>query len=293
MQTNSLLWIVQTSGRADCFERTLASWKEHCTGEFADKVIVDDSGSEDYRTWLRRSYPDFKLISTGAANVGFARAMQKVFATFLESRATHCLYLQDDFELKAPLPIAGPLAILQAHAALTQMSFLREPWYPDEVKAGGLIQSWAARGMFVDRHEVDDQAWMTHRHWWTCNPSIFPRWIAARGWPAPSKFPTSRTTERRFSQALFRTNSSLVSGIWGGLEQDPPLRHIGEVRGGTGFRNVDFTERLVDLSRPVRLALRLAGAGRVTNKDSDQGPHPVVGDDQSVPVERPERPATD
>ena len=68
---------------------------------------------------------------------------------------------------------------------------------------------------------------MQHSSFWTCNPSIFPSWVAKKGWPeAP-------WSEMKFGQNLSAKNK--VFGIWGNRSDWVCVEHIGEERSGTEY----------------------------------------------------------
>jgi len=130
--------------------------------------------------------------------------------------------------LHSPPDLAGIMDLMQDFHDLSQLSFMRQPWYPNEIEHGGVVEALEADNpdaAFRQRYH-NDTPWVIHRAYWTCNPSVFPSWVAKRNWPAPP------WSEAWFSKALMREK---VSGIWGTRDNWVVTEHIGRDRNGTQY----------------------------------------------------------
>lgn len=184
-------------GREDYAERTLVSAAENLP-DFDYTVEVDDT--------------DHKL--------GFAGAIQAGWELALTTDADFIFHLELDFTFNRPVPIDEMRATLERHRYLAQMALLRQPWNDRERKAGGIIQADPGNFAFND-------GWIQHAKFFTTNPSLYPRWVAERGWPQ------GQQSEGHFSLKLFASDPKIRSAFWG--DGSEWVTHIGNERQGTGY----------------------------------------------------------
>lgn len=196
----SVALLVITDGRG-YLDRTIESARE-CLPDFGYEIVVDDS---EHR-------------------LGFGGAIREGWRRVLETDATHCFHLEDDFLFNHPVPLDRMLAVLRSHPHLVQMALLRQPWNERETQAGGIVQ--------MDPHlyrqvEKGNDRWLEHARNVTTNPSLWPRWVLERGWPAGNQ------SEGRFGLLLFAEDPSYRAAYWGHGEEW--CRHVGDVRAGRGY----------------------------------------------------------
>lgn len=218
---------VLTDGRQHYLEKTLPTWLE----AYGDKVIttiVDDSGNTGYRHWLIETFPNCVVTSVGKDRCGYAAAMRRVFEVVLYNESDYNLHVEDDFILHSPPDLDKVCSVLESFEDLSQISFMRQPWYNNEIEHGGVVEALEAQGARVFQQKVTNGLpWVRHNAYWTANPNVFPRWVAQRHWPdAP-------WCEMKFSQELRRDRK--ISGIWGERNNWVCVEHIGEVRNGTDY----------------------------------------------------------
>jgi hypothetical protein len=220
---------VLTDGRKQYIEKSLPTWIEQYDSQIDNKFIIDDSGDPEYRDWLSSTFPSFKIIPVAENRAGYVKAMRKVFSTVLDSGSMYCLHIEDDFILLKPFVIDDVIKVLQEFPELSQMSFMRQPWYKNEIVSGGVIDALEKVGCYFNQRYSRTPPyypWVIHKAFWTCNPSIFPAWVAKYTWPE------SDWSESEFGKKI--RSEGKVSGIWGDRKTDwISVEHIGKESNGT------------------------------------------------------------
>lgn len=219
---------VLTDGRQEYLEKSLPTWLAAYDDQLGAAVIIDDSGDTGYRHWLIETFPSCVVVAVGKDRCGYSQAMREVFGVVRYINPKYNLHVEDDFILHRPPNLDDVCAVLDSYKDLSQMSFMRQPWYPNEVAAGGVVEALEEQGAKVfNQKATAGKPWVRHNAFWTANPNVFPRWVADREWPdAP-------WCEMKFSQAL--RYDKKVSGIWGHRSNWVCVEHIGEVRNGIEY----------------------------------------------------------
>jgi hypothetical protein len=201
MSRTALLLI--SDGRNDYLEETVASAVRHLPDEvLATLIQVDDA----------------------AHHLGFAGAIQEGWSRVLATDADYVLHLEQDFTFRRDVPVDAMLDVLARHPHLVQIALLRQPWNPQERRAGGIVQQHPDAYQQVTAGGV---AWLEHRRCFTTNPCLYPRWIAERGWPDGPE------SEGRFSIDLFAADPARRAAYWGRGEEW--VTHLGDARAGWGY----------------------------------------------------------
>lgn len=219
---------VLTDGRKEYLSKTLPTWIEAYGNDIQYKAIIDDSGNTGYRHWLTETFPDFLVVAVGKDRCGYAEAMRKVFEVVRTYGQAYNLHTEDDFILHRPPDLHDIASVLDKFPDVSQMSFMRQPWYENEKRYGGVVEALEADGVKVFNQKVTGgHPWVRHNAYWTANPSVFPNWLAHRDWPDPP------WCEMYFSKGL-RIDRKF-SGIWGDRKDWVCVEHIGEVRSGNSY----------------------------------------------------------
>lgn len=192
--------LVLDDGREDYLERGMASARKFLPVERMQLVVIRDD--------------DHKL--------GFAGAIQEGWRLALGTGAEWIVHLESDFTFNRAVPLEDMISVMGGH--LTQMSLIRQPWNDEEKAAGGIVALHPDDFTSVSEN---GHTWLEHTRYWTTNPSVYPRWVAERGWP---QMPFS---EGVFGAELFGCDSKLRAGCWGRGEEW--VTHVGQVRGGGGY----------------------------------------------------------
>jgi hypothetical protein len=220
---------VLTDGRKEYISQALPTWVEAYGDKISLKAIIDDSGNTGYRHWLTETFPDFIIVAVGKDRCGYDQAMRKVFEVVREFNQPYNLHVEDDFILHTPQDLDKVCQVMDNYPSMSQMSFMRQPWYPNEIEYGGVVEAIEAangKGIFSPK-STNGQNWTRHVAFWTANPSVFPRWLADMEWPdAP-------WCEMKFSRELKRNKK--FAGIWGSRINWVCVEHIGKVQNGNQY----------------------------------------------------------
>jgi hypothetical protein len=191
---------------------TLTSITEHVAG--VDRLtIVDDSGDATWRAFLRRLGAE--VVAVDEQPAGYARAMQTVLST---AEGEHFALWEEDFRATGSIDLEAIARTLDEREHLAQIALLRQPWFGNEVAAGGVLEAHA-QGNEI---ELVDGVF-EHRAFFTTNPTVLPRRTFSRPWP------DGDWSESRFGQELLR-DASVKFGMVPGVR----LEHVGE-RTGFGY----------------------------------------------------------
>jgi hypothetical protein len=222
-----ILLAVTTDGRRECLERTIASAREQLHGLDGPHLIFDDSGDRDYQRWLRETYQRQGFtVAYGRERVGQGEALARMWKHLAGSEYRNhpwVFHLEDDFLFNRPVDLEQLREVLEEHPHLAQMALLRQPWFPGEVRAGGIIERDPDEYTQVSEGELK---WLEHRMWFTLNPCLYRRELCEL------ERPIGHSHEWHFSRRLCE-DPDVRFGLWG--DGTPWVTHIGEKRMGRGY----------------------------------------------------------
>lgn len=214
--------LVITDGRRECLEHTLDSFTTNVDQSLIEHtVIVNDSPDPDYRDFVDDLGFDLH-VPPAPRKRGFAGAIAAGWANLIGTE--YVFHLEDDFTFNRTVDLPALAGVLQEHPHLVQMALRRQPWNELEIEAGGVVEShpdWYEDATDGTHH------WLEHRAFFTTNPSLYPTWVTALGWP---QCPNS---EGVFSHLIFG-DAARRSGYWGHRDDAPWVHHIGAQRIGIG-----------------------------------------------------------
>lgn len=191
---------------------SLASIAEHVAG-VTRLTIVDDSGDASFRAKLGKRH---EVVAVAAEPAGYVPAMTTVFQM---AEGENVAFWEEDFLAIGPVDLDAMARALDEREHLAQLALMREPWYANEILAGGVLEAKAAQG---DEIELVDGVF-EHRAFFTCNPTVLPRRTLDRPWP------TGEWSESQFGQRLLK-DPSVRFGMLPGVI----VEHVGE-RTGFGY----------------------------------------------------------
>jgi hypothetical protein len=217
--------VVHTDGRRVYIEQSIASLVAQVSGPITKRVIYDDSGQAEYKAWLTERFGPLGFYVVGPARrLGFGGSMAAMWQYLDKRCSTEFVFLaEDDFVYDRPVDLVPMIDTLRTEQHLSQIALLRGPAYPKEIAAGGVIEQ--APEKYTAIH-ANGHARIEHREYWTTNPSLFRRSLVLRPWP------TAPSSERLFT-AMLNQDPDHRAAYWGA--GDAWIRHIGEVRAGTGY----------------------------------------------------------
>jgi hypothetical protein len=215
--------LVLTNGRREYLERCIASLEAMVSGPVIRRRIWDDSGDVTFRAWLRETYPAYHVMPTRVRNAGYTEAMGGIWRYVAARPGGYAFLVEEDFTFERPVDLAQLAAVLDADRNLTQVALLRQPCYPREIEAGGIVEE--APDDFTTRR-LDGLAWLEHRRFFTTNPTLFRRSLCEVPWPSGAH------SEARFGERLNEDPDNRFALFGDGT---PWVRHIGDRRTGRGY----------------------------------------------------------
>lgn len=222
-----ITWVVTTDGRKEFIEKALPTWNA-ASGSVAHRIIIDDSGNDEYRRWLSDTFTDWDVIPVGEERCGYSPAMQAMREVGLQTGAEFIFHTEDDFILNHPIDLDDIADVLRRRTYLAQIALLRQPWFGNEVEHGGLIEALEVNGQEFTEVTDGTHHWIEHRAVWTANPNMFSRDVAK------INYPNVNYSESAFMKSL-RSNKNLRCGFWGKRSDAPLVHHIGEYRNGIEY----------------------------------------------------------
>jgi hypothetical protein len=231
--------LVMTDGRRDCIERAVPSALEHLDGELSHRFIHDDSGDDGYRDWLRDRFPSFTLLTTRSRS-GFGGAYRNAWSTLAAlSDVDHVFSTEDDFVFNRRVDLALMVSVLNRNDHIVQLVLKRQAWSDEEKAAGGIIERHPADytselvpAEKIINWEIDDTRFahvVTHRRFYSTNPSLHRRSLCERGWPQDPE------SEGHLGINLMAEAPDARFAFWGTKSDAPWVEHIGRERVGTGY----------------------------------------------------------
>lgn len=201
--------VVITDGRYDYLDEMFRSLDRYVTFPFSHMRIVDDSGIPP---GLARPHPERFEVIRHSTRAGLAAAVQTAWAR-LPADVDHVFHVEEDFVFTEPVDIDGMASVLKEEPRLAQLVLKRQPWSPEEVEAGGIIE--CAPNFYAQR-----DGWVEHQRIFSLNPCLIPRDVVDAGWPAGNE--AEKTAQL---VAVGRT-----FGFWGDRVDPPRCVHIGSRR---------------------------------------------------------------
>ncbi len=218
--------VVMTNGRRDMISRLIPSLEQQA-GPFAARLICDDSGDPEYQAWLATEFPRWTVEAT-RGRIGHGPAVRFAMTRAAKLETDWVFWCEDDYEFPQRLDLGAMANVLMDEPHLKQMVVKRQPWFPSEVEAGGMIERFDPR-LFKQRTGPDGP-WVEHRQFFSLNPHLIERTLVAA---ISEKWPAVPNSEHHFSQRLFKDGRVKV-GLWGSKADPPRAIHAGE-RVGTGY----------------------------------------------------------
>lgn len=218
--------LVMTDGRREYIEKAIASAEANLHGPITRRIIHDDSGDDDYRDWLVGRFDDYEVIFHPMGRQGFGGAIRNAWRFLTGVSEEHVFHLEDDFVFNRPLSLYPMMELLENLPGLSQVALRRQPWNDNEAAAGGIVELHP--DAYTEHSCCPEHIWLEHRQFFTTNPSLYPRTLCSRGWPA------GEHSEGHFSLELLE-DPYVKCAFWGGRDSGEWVEHIGHTRAGTGY----------------------------------------------------------
>lgn len=225
MKRNDVPTIIMTHNRQpSTLDRCITSLDKYVLGHILF-AIVDDSGNADWRAEIADRY-GVPVVPVGPTPRGYAEAMSTVWEL---GRLKEVIFLvEDDFVFTRSVDVRDLSATLRNDVMIAQLVLLRQPWFGNEVAAGGLLPALEQMGHALRKRKGTYGEWIEHRATWSSNPTVMRGGL----WMEQHPWPTGDGSEYRFGQQLFANASAAVCGYWG--DGSEYVEHIGQ-RTGFGY----------------------------------------------------------
>jgi hypothetical protein len=185
-------------------------------------VLMDDtrdylSRTRDHILAALPEPPEIVIEHIDHHRRGYTAQMVDLWQQLADLDQPLVLLWEADFLPAGDVPLEAMAAILDADHDLAQIALVRQPWWPNEHAAGGLLRSLEARGIAL--FQADSH--VEHTGGWTSNPCLFRRTIAtAQPWPAAAWSESAYGAQLRAAGYRF--------AYYGHRDDSPRVLHIGE-----------------------------------------------------------------
>ncbi len=192
-----MIGVAFISDRADLYlPDCLDSLAEHVDYPFDHFTVVDDR--------------DHKL--------GLAGSVRKAWESALDASCDYLFHVEEDFRFTTDVDILDLALVLEDDPTLAQVVLKRQPWSPEEIAAGGIIE------LHPEDYE-DRGSYVVHKRIFSLNPCLIPARIMEIGWPDGNE---AAMTEQLVAMGYH-------FAFYGRWEDRPRVVHVGTVR-GQGWR---------------------------------------------------------
>jgi hypothetical protein len=243
---NSFAFVILGNGRKGYLERTIASWETNMAQKPKHQAIIDDSGNQDYRSWLQNTYGDrYDIVYPADHAVGQSQAVQKIFDYVKELDVTHVAYTEEDWVLFRTTNLEPIFNILNKNDNLLQMRLPRTIWYSDyhifDLNAGSLLLDYIKdkNSPFEFVKDIDGN-WFNLKinyYAWSHNPCVFKKEYVYEPYSQVGDH------EYNFGIDLMNKNPNATVGFWADNPFDGYVTHIG-IRNGIVLNSLHPYEKL-------------------------------------------------
>lgn len=184
----------------------------------------------DLRHTMRDSVPPSTVIDDRDHRLGLAGAVQAAWDWAVKEDLDYLLHVEEDFRFVEPVDVESMVDVLVHDESIAQVVLKRQPWSPEERRAGGIIEmhphDYTPHTVMVSEGEYRRYSiWTEHRRIFSLNPCLIPRHILERGWPAGNE--AEMTTNLLADGYKF--------AFYGAKDDPPRVIHVGHER-SAGWR---------------------------------------------------------
>jgi hypothetical protein len=181
----------------------------------------------EYRDFLYSEFPNFTIVGNNGTKRGFGGTISNAWSYMKGlDPLDYVFHLEDDFLFNGTIDITSMIKILELRSDLAQVVLKRQPWSEPEIAAGGVVEM---NPESYKEENVSGYPILTHRVFFSTNPSVYRRSLMLRGWPNEDR------SEGMFSIRLFDDDPNTRCAYWGSRNQDPLVTHIGYYRIGNNY----------------------------------------------------------
>lgn len=201
-------------GRPDYLAQSVESVERHVGLSLSDPLIlINDAGNPEYSETLLKLYFRFERIVNHDERRGLAGAVRSAWETALEQDVDYVWHMEGDFILTQNLFLSDMYSVLKENPQLAQLVLKRQPWSPEEIQAGGQIET-------APELYVDCKGFVSHKRLFSFNPCLIPRHVVELALAGPGD-----GLERGVTDTLLDAGYSF--GYLGDRFDPPRCEHIG------------------------------------------------------------------
>lgn len=226
-----IAWITLTSGRKEYLKQSRESWYKYIDGVISEEIIVDTSGSQEYRKWLLGEYPNAKIFSLEEKEVinnDWSKGIRQAYDYFYEIAKTvdcdYILHTEDDYVPLTKIKIDDSVEILKSDLNIVQVHFIRQPWTKDEEDSGSVLKNCQRMGYPMTQKNNGKSSWVEHRSYFTFGPSLYRKEICFINKDA------DQNPELAITHTLF-LDLNKKTATFGTIDDMNLVEHIGVIKG--------------------------------------------------------------
>lgn len=227
---SKIAWVTLTNGRKNYMEESRLSWYLNLQGDIYKEIIVDVSYDDEYRYWLKKTYPSAEIISIpkdekkpNSWEEGIKSAYEFFFNIVHNTECDFVFHLEDDFILLRPLFLNDLIKILNYDLNISQVYLSRQPWTKEEADYGSVLNYYRNLGFNLLGVTIDNLSWVEHRALFTFNPSLYRSSISNLS------LSLNNNPELSMTQSVF-SNELAKSASFGTEDDLNFVEHIGRNR---------------------------------------------------------------
>jgi len=216
---NRIILGVIGNGRSELLDGTIQTLLSNVNCDFYKKIMINDTGNQDYHNYLTENYGDIFEIISHSSNQGLSGSIMSLWDRSSDYGFDYIFHVEEDFLFNFQIDIFELVSVLNADPNLAQIALKRQPVNDFESSIGGFMN---ADPSSYQKHCLGNLKWLSHRNFFTLNPSLYPRWVVEVGWQ-------NGWGEKEFADLLF-SNEQIVCGFLGDVEDEPLVFHTGTYR---------------------------------------------------------------
>jgi hypothetical protein len=153
--------VLTSCGRFDLLDKTIQSISPSIISSLSNKIIIDDSGREDAKTYFSKYGDDWNIIINDE-NIGQPRSVDKAYSQVDSEYIFHC---EDDWLFDPSFSLQDCVDILNYESNSLQVTFRKDCPHPVDPQVRSTPKG-------VD-YQLKVPGWNSEWYGFTYNPSVF------------------------------------------------------------------------------------------------------------------------
>lgn len=205
-------------GRIEYLIETLKSFKDNIKfPSEPHKILICDTpgATESDLSQIKKKYKINQIV-INEERLGIFGSVQKAWS-LIPKNTEYVFHLENDFVFNEEIEIERLTKALSVNKHIFQIALLRQPWYKDEIRKGGIYKNVGGfRNANIAGLDI-----VLHRHFFTHNPCIYPVRFAQQ---------IPNYNEYTYVRHLRRQDPNGFCAFLGTLTDNPKVTHIGEYK---------------------------------------------------------------